>query len=298
MIKLSPLIKETIVGNPLVGKITLREMLYGNYSEAFALWRNDIRLYRAHRLKPGSSGMIEVFPSRGERKSLDSSNVYTNLLSSLPSWKDYPPRSFSLIFGSNEDTVDLYPGATFYVFPKNGARIVVSPVKDVLSARAFPHLEKNTDLNITNFIYMPAVMEALIGNYEYISDINLSHHDKDHWVFGLAHSNYQKFIDLLQELSTKERLAQIMQDLRKTSSNVTFYIDKILSAYMKHGGTWEQFFDDNLDPQKNGYALVGLNEMSKYTDDEHECWTNSDCLLVHKSKEQDLIYISKSNNNV
>jgi hypothetical protein len=96
----------------------------------------------------GIKGFKEKFgfvkPSSFERESENTDNYYTLLMDNLPSWKNYPKRSKSIVFTNDIDTAVSY-GNSYILFPKNGVKIAEASAEDIWYS--FPKL-KRFEINI------------------------------------------------------------------------------------------------------------------------------------------------------
>jgi hypothetical protein len=70
-------------------------------------------------------------PAFRARKSHNTRNYYTLMFNNLPSWKDYPKRSRSLICATSAQKASMYRGDLYVILPFNSAKIAVCPRCDI-----------------------------------------------------------------------------------------------------------------------------------------------------------------------
>lgn len=83
---------------------------------------------------------LMVEPKKFRRKSAYvGSNYYTLLMDNLPSWKQYPKRSQSIVCDTGYHHASDYSvaGNLYYVFPVNGSKVGVAPEDDIFSSFDF-----------------------------------------------------------------------------------------------------------------------------------------------------------------
>jgi hypothetical protein len=98
-------------------------------SDAIAAAKTNHIIYKGMTLN--DTGEIWLTnPALRERKSRNTKNYYTLMFDNLPSWRDYPKRSRSLICSSNKRVAGNY-GDIYVILPFNGAKIAVCPANDI-----------------------------------------------------------------------------------------------------------------------------------------------------------------------
>lgn len=269
MIKLSSLISEAVDSDKL------NKLLATKYNDAHQLNKSGAKLYRgAHSF---STGFIEISPTKRERKSVDFDNLYTVLLSNLPSWKGWPRRSFCIIFSNNYEVADGYGSVNTNVFPENGADIVVAPHADVVSQEAWKYIDSQLRLDIddvSNGCYF--IIQKIIRKGEGHDDTYPQ--DVMDFFKTMLHKDYGEFIKIMNSVATIENMKKYLfsDDNRLQDVRLAKYFAK---TYNKHNGDWETFLNDLLDPIKNGYKLIKLKDLSTIKH-KAEMWTDAECLLV------------------
>ena len=90
----------------------VQKLLSSDFSEAFRLWKNGVRLYRSS----ADNGMVDL-ATPFFRTSAGTGNEYTLLISEiLPSWRNYPKRNYCIICAGNRSSAEEYqePGRAVY----------------------------------------------------------------------------------------------------------------------------------------------------------------------------------------
>jgi len=291
MIKLK-LLLESIPSKPF-SDIGGRNHLISHYETAFEKWLAGDILYRGHRSR---ANYEEVYPSQGERESVDASNLYTVLLSRLPSWKNWPQRSHSLILSVSSETAEEY-NPLYYVFPDENAKLVIAPTSDILSRTSFPVLWNHTKLKINEVEILSKIMSILN---------NSKHPDDIHDIHNLKADDYEKFIQHLQKVATKNKILKLYNKLYMVKQKNKWQppeewmmldlIDAYIKNYKIHNGNWELFLDFLLNPESNGFELIPFSKfkVSNYSKNENEVWTDSNCMLIKLNEKLHLRELGKN----
>lgn len=287
IIKLKPLLEN--LRSAAVNKESVKQLFMSDYKVSAELFMNGIKFYRGHS-KLYDKYTI-VYPSSGERTSRDSDNIYTVLLSRLPSWDGWPKRSFSLIFTNNNGIAHEYADPDLNAFendkevvsvlPDNSANIVVCPEEDIFDKNSFPVLYGQTRCSVN---MIGRLLTDIDGMWNTNFDINLinrtKYADYDRLIYKLqTHFPIDKFIE------TKEKtVLDFFSGRPDRATKVMALIRYFIETKNKHEGNWEVFFDDLLNPMTNGFKLFNIKDAGKIRGAK-ETWTDSDCLLIsHKKK--------------
>lgn len=196
-------------------------------------------------------------------------NYYNMLLSSLPSWKKYPARNKSLIcttdFRNAKHRSSYNP---FFVFPKDRSLIGVCPADDIWGSFQDAGLHSlNSFNNILDEFFFKNIYDQKHGKefrkaIETIKDaLGIKFPSIDD-----VDTNYQTFIKASQtidELKVQDKL-----DLLRYGW---------LQDFAEWNGTFLNFIDDLLDPDKNGFDLVTIGSDIKKG---REVWLDSESVLV------------------
>lgn len=266
-----------------------------DYSEAWKAYQQGHKIYRGDRRLEGNF-IIGVTP--GIRVSQNTSNIYTQLFSHLlPSWEEYPPRNRCAVCTNNVNKAEGYSNNDiFYIFPKNGTKIGISPARDIWYS--FNVLLKQYRIDTLNDF------NTLILNYmSYVSN------QLDEDVADKFDTNDIEKIELLFhviEYSTRElidnKIAEIEddEDLKKWTGiddletlairgfideaidkngffewqNNPFIQDLITNAYHDNLLMW---FDEILSPKANGFKLGTIFDVPNGN---NELWFSEPYLMI------------------
>ena len=252
-----------------VGIDELKNKLSGDFSEAYDKFKKGIIFYRAD--KKINESLTVITPQT--RISSDTSNIYNRLISDvLPSWKNYPKRNRSIIFTNNLNEVERYAylrqGKIYYIFPKNGARLVISNAADVWEAFKYNNFPVRLDVlnnNLTSFIIKVAKLSKIQLSEGKVQDF-------------FVHQNANNIIRLFNEfnnipIDTLEDLAQETDILSQT----------VIDIIKKRNVSFLEALDILLTPSANGFAVKSITDINHNdTSDSSEIWTDSQCLFAEK----------------
>ena len=105
-----------------------------NASESIEAFKSENIIYKGMFI-PNNKDIYITDPKLKKRKSVGTtSNHYTQLLSNLPSWEDYPKRDSSLIC-TTQSSIARDFGRIFIVLPFDSATIAVCPGHDIWTAQ-------------------------------------------------------------------------------------------------------------------------------------------------------------------
>jgi len=242
----------------------LEKLVNGEYSEAFEKALNRICIFRGCHDDDPAIGHEYVIATPGLRKSQNTTNEYTMLMSDiLPSWKEYPKRNRSFICTNSIDCVVDYVRNledAFLILPKNGAKIGVCSEHDLWFSF------KNGGIFKLNF-FNQAMNN--IGDYVY--------------------SKIGKEYDM----GTPKGLTKILQSISLFDvmneyhiyNNINSMIDKCSDEFFSDEDpsnvSMYQCVEKCLDPTLNGFQLMTTSDMSwdSYYSNK-EVWTDSKCLFI------------------
>lgn len=187
-----------------------------------------------------------------KRKSRDCKNTYTLLFDNLPSWKDFPKRSKSLICSLMK--AKFPTGIEYKVYPYKGSVWGVCPNYDIWWS--FPKIKKEIP-HIT--------LDILIYNLNLLyGDVN-----KDEI---LDDENYEILVEQLNSIKPK------LESYENPYAGLQNTIDFLL----KNEGTTVEILEKLLDPIENGFKVVKYEDLHKLILNELtdlEIWTESECVL-------------------
>jgi hypothetical protein len=209
-------------------------------------------------------------PSKFERTSANTSNEYTLLLDNLPSWKEYPKRSRSLICSNAKGSRYAYGfGYVGIVIPFNGAKFGVCEQNDFW---------KSVDL-LRNYSFDgPQALNLELQRVFERAGIKIPNKNTD----------YNKLMDAL-EFGTEWLRNNIDKQPGSDDSKEFYYrhwLVKCFRTVINGDETLFEFVERVLDPVKNGFNLTDYTGLQKYQNTTREVWTDSDCIIAFNSEDR------------
>jgi hypothetical protein len=222
-----------------------------------AYLKNGAYMYRGVN---NTNDFLFTDPSKYTRLSKNTVNVYTTLFSEiLPSWKDYPKRSKSLICTTDPLTAGGY-GNAFSVFPQNGADIGTCPTQDFWGA-----------------------FRNSVGKFQSNYGGGM---DLDDFAGGMVRVCNKlgiapKFDDKASTLNTMSKIQESLKSHKSTAGDDGVF--KLLLA--AKGKDLIPYLNTLLDPNKND---IHLSKVGQPLPDKREVWTDAPCLLIAFYKTDEL----------
>jgi hypothetical protein len=220
--------------------------------------------------------------SKKERRSRDTNNFYTALIDILPSWSEYPKRSYSVIALAASIGISYYDVQTltedygkycYRVFPKNGAKIAVANSSDAFTS--FSNLDKRLRTGIATWTdEFPASMNKCLEK------LDVQGHEES-YMYSL--SDITGVIEKWQKYITKDVFLDYLKNNRGWNCEPKIHEIRIKDIEDNFHGDWMDYLNDLLDPSKNGFSLIGvdnLNSCPSISSRSLEVWTDSHCLLI------------------
>lgn len=195
-----------------------------------------------------------VKPAEHERRShFANRNYYTLLLDNLPSWKNYPKRSKSIVCSTNFWTSMRY-GDVYLVLPCGDPTVAIAPKEDIWFS-----FEELKDFGI----------DSLKDFNEFIEIISFT-------TVAISDKNYPQMIGNL-----KRALELFRMQTHQPSDRISRYADlKRLLEYFVGAKNIEKALDDLLSPQKNDFTLKQHSSVDYTKYYNQEVWTDSPSLLI------------------
>lgn len=205
-------------------------------------------------IRYGSSNALVFDGSKSTpRKSKNTSNYYTNLLSQLPSWKDWPDRSKSIICSTSRFISGGY-GNRYLVFPYDSATIGFCNDEDLWYSFGylFYNLQK-ADFDVTSMSRFNDYLMVILDRFS----------DSD--------------------LETSSLLEQDLLEVTEKILQSDIPLTKIKN-YIKMNGNRNLFdiFNDHLDPEKNDFFKLPAGNVPSRS---LECWTEGPAILIYSEHE-------------
>ena len=174
-------------------------------------------------------------------------NYYTLLMDNLPSWKQYPKRSQSIVCSTDQGKASDYSGEfndkfVFSVYPKDGSNIAITPDDDIFTS--FPKLFKETGSS-----YMGEWSTDFM-----IIDTNITG--------GKSDTSWKDMIKLFKYIDSDDH---------------TGVLGRMNMSFLNSGDSLKSM-DDIMNPKGNGFNLhpVGAKKLPK----NREVWTDGESVLV------------------
>jgi len=289
MIKLSYILKESSETRDITKRVSKEinltqaiDLIKQNCTEAVSLFNDSTTigegLYRGY-----GNDKHCFFTEPKTRERTGTNNLYNALITILPAWKDFPPRSNSLMFSNNSGVARTY-GTPYWLFPFDGANIAHCEQRDCWYSFKYADLRFGKqgmaiDSMMNHFAGMVAesVLQTRLKKdtrSKWISKAGRHFTDREYTV-----ANAQSFLKELQRITPFViKHCRNVVDVTGERHDITFPIcDDILKNFK---GDWTQYFDDLLNPEKNNMKRITVQECENigvYV----ELWTDAKCIMVN-----------------
>jgi len=177
-----------------------------------------------------------------------SPNVYNNyynlFLSNDETWKEYPPREYSIIGSTDLDSISNYDNLVYICIPlSKQANIGIAPNYDLF--KSFKTLDKLKFNSLNSFFYE---VNKCIDSPDSITDYNT----------------------LKKELEKPEFLI----NTKKSDSK------EMIKAFEKSVNAFKTI-QELLDPKNNDFKHMTYNNFIRGTFDDNEVWTSDDVIMIN-----------------
>lgn len=232
-------------------------------SSALIKYKEKKQIFRG--VKSTAHNFLYIKPNETYRYARNTNNFTNVLIDCLPSWKDWPKRSRSIICSTHTEGSGGY-GKVFNVFPYNNAKIGICSFDDFWGS--FPYLSSRmqTDADIFN-----SGIDFII-NHAFKIGIDLRR---------IREPEFNKLIQFLNEkYSNKEKW---LPDVRQKYKDIMFIsvVDMLLDIEKNHNGDWLEYFDTLFNPIKNEFILTTIEDYQVESEtNESEVWTDSESILI------------------
>lgn len=234
-----------------------------------------------------TSNYMFVQPSKYERQSANTElNYYTLLFDNLPSWKQYPKRSRSIICATGLEITSDY-GNTYRVFLKTGSKLGICPERDIWESfenfdrlEDFNYILKGIFKNVNGCHKDPYTYEQLEKNFSLIDKFKLDlfndvrdmdredREDSEEEYKAEGELDLGEVVERAIELATEIFDANI-QDIRGT----------FFSDFLKSKKPFLKYLEDILKPSPNGFELQKI-DIGMSLPHGNEVWSDGDAVLV------------------
>jgi hypothetical protein len=199
-----------------------------------------------------------------------SSKHHILLMENLPSWKDFPKRSKSIIGLTSPRSDYLFGNQKFLVIPFDGAKFGVAPSADLWSCKA-------------EFTKERALTDDLGISFDDRFSYNLRS-------LNISDSDYQTMMNDFEERRLKRQKILASDDFTTTIKKR--FANKLFDKVDEYGfKTVEDAFSYFLSPDRfrgtdldelEGFKVMNWNELNQIPESQDcEFWTESECLLFY-----------------
>jgi hypothetical protein len=238
------------------------DILFDKCGNAVKDFKNGYKLYRG--LYKPAGNYISIDPKSGKpRKSAYAKfNYYTLFIDNLPSWRQYPKRSQSIICTTaHYKAVDYtFNNMPYAVFPYDGAKLAVAPDNDIFES--FKIFYDNTyNLIFSTGDDFNKFLNTFLFNTTNVSD---------------ASSDWNKLKKTMKSLDKKWD-TDTQKYFKLIGNDIT---GKSIKKFFKdnYKGDLLKMFDTLLSPKYNDFRLT--KKISQIPDN-REVWTDNKCIMIH-----------------
>ena len=236
-----------------INVIDARKWIDKHGSKAFERAKLGNKIYRGVSGIKGDYFIIDPKKGKPRRSAYVGSNFYTLLMDNLPSWKQYPKRSQSVICTTDLSKANDYAsnGQPYIVIPKDGSKIGVCNDDDIFTS--FPYLFKsfkNKD-GSTNTLFRFSDELKTLESY-----LPKSYNSDKSW---------SSLVKMFKEIDSTDEVHQELLGLNK------YWFSKIT------GGDSLKKLESFMEPKKNKFSLKKAGDLIPY---DKEVWTDGECVLL------------------
>ena len=217
-------------------------LLNAHCTEALAMLETPI--WRS--MKDHQEPLVFIDTTNSERKSQNTSNHYTLLLDNSPYYKLWPKRSKSLIATTDDRYARGFVGTMYALFPFNGTRIGVCPVRDIWEVMAtLPEFQTNIHTTFEgiadmcrNYLYLPDTSYA-----EFVAAVKLPRVEEELRYLSNGKVGSEDFIDVLNRGMAPDRTGMQIKTIKSFASkhpmdNEVWFSGKCIAI---EKSLWERF---------------------------------------------------------
>ena len=199
------------------------------------------------------------------------------LISDSKSWDRFPDRLRCI--KAYTDISRVGDGEVYVVIPLDGSRVGICSNRSFY--RSFKTAEKAFDLTkLDNEGLESWIKLIVVGLNTLGADLPEDNIDD----FSQFKKILQKIDKFLQK-TPRFKLTNSFKEKRDEMENVTRrVVNDVLS---RHVTNIDAYLDEKLDPESNGFQMMKIESMHKFTED-REVWISDPCLLVDRSKYIDM----------
>jgi len=231
-----------------------------NCSNALDAYNKGKKLFRGYYDSKGDYLFVDPKQGKPRKSAYAKGNYYTLLMDNLPSWKQYPKRSQSLIMSSSHTKASEYtfsPNTLYIVFPYDGSKIGVAPEDDIFFSFNM-YGEYSTIMGTGNIFsdFMNEILKMAGSNQPDSSWSALKN------AFSLFDKKITQVKDEYSGTHSKYQYEEFKDFLKKNYKNNML-----------------KMFDSVMNPIKNKFRLT--TDITKIPAS-RECWTDGKCIMVNQ----------------
>ncbi len=272
----------------------LLKLLNSDYSEAYNAHNNGFKLFR------GSNDIESAFVAySGIRRAEMGDNIYTVLISDiLPSWKEYPRRNKSFIMTNDKQTAQRYTDKNIYlIFPKNGAKLGISPTPDMWSCVKFGMLTSKLDIFSLN-----SLNDNIINLIAHILLSNQVNKEKEYNNENIKFESPIQCMNIVKEIFKENDVNAVLNLFKKCEKicslakkdsklfNLLYlnYSKNKFSNYILEQLLFEKpndfisILDNIFNPVDYKFKNLLLSDINESINSAVEIWTESPCLFIRE----------------
>jgi hypothetical protein len=251
------------------------DILFDNCQNAVKDYENGYKLYRGLYKPAGNYALVDPKSGKPRKSAYATYNYYTLFIDNLPSWRQYPKRSESLICTTSytKAVQYTYDNNPYIVFPYDNAKLAVAPTDDIF----------------TSFkIYHDNTYNLIFGTGREFNEFLEWFFDK---ITGIddASSNWNRLKKAMNIFDKEWKTGEAKEDIENTyNSTYTRHLYESIVSFFEdnYKGNMLKMFDKLLNPDYNGFRLT--KKISQIPDD-REVWTDSKCLMIRSDEVEDFL---------
>lgn len=217
-----------------------------------------------------------VEPAKYERESANTSNLYTWLIDIMPSWKNFPKRSKSIVCTTQAHGGKGY-GVVYAVVPFDNARIGVCSAGDFWAS--FDKVREMGSNTMDDFNRSLKIFLDRCARIAARPDEKVEHSATDSK--EIFFQSIKVADQIMKNLKKADMLNRITDDIQGYYTPVPEY----MVQHWQRPGDIMKLLNALLDPVKNDLDLVGVADIGKYAEasnssGKNEIWTDSPAVLI------------------
>lgn len=225
-----------------------------------------------------NSKFLSVDPSSMIRTSRNTRNYYTLLLDNLSSWSKYPKRSESIICSNDINGASSF-GTPYLVIPYDNAKWGVCHFNDLwFSFNLGLQKEFSSNKGVQVIVDM-SEFNDILERMCFLTTGKV-----------LSGKNWEQFTSQIEEMEQvfkKEINSEEILNDKLNSAKVSEYVKgdylAVFNSFKRHNFNILKSLESVLDPDKNKFKLVNSNNLSSFSAQQQEIWTDSKCVMISAS---------------